>query len=320
MAEKKKTATKKTSAKKSAVKQASKKQTPTKVAAMRPTVQPSVKRLTTKLTAKLPIKLPFKLTVRPPAKLQELFKHMYQNFRLSLHSIQKDNERAMKRKRTGKEIAVIVIAIIMVVSILLPSFAVFLGNKQNATPTSFSSTVDIYTPQIETLQKKLEENPTSATDALALANEQYNYGRYAMVYAQTDEEKTQANQIMQTAADDFTHYLDLAGELVTFDEKNAVVTRALCNLYLDNATNAIRQLKDLLKETNFAPAWQGLGMIYESQGDTNKAIEAYQNALDAPQEAQQDVTSYCEQRLKALKAANANESGGAAALNNQLLS
>lgn len=249
-----------------------------------------------------------------------LLGHMRDNFRRSLHTIQKDNKRAIKRKRTGKEIAVIVMAVIVVVSILLPSFATFVSGNKSQTATSFSSAQEIYKPKVDELQTKFDQDPTNAEAALNLANEEYLYGSNAINYASTDDEKSEADAIMRKAVDDFTTYLNLAGSLTTFDEKNAVVTRALCNLYLGDDTLAIQQLKDLLKETNFAPAWQGLGMIYESQGNNNQAIEAYQNAIAAPQESNQNVTSYCESRLKVLKAENANSSGGAAALNNQLVS
>ncbi len=253
-------------------------------------------------------------------KAPALLGHMRDNFKRSLHTIQKDNERAIKRKRTGKEIAVIVMAIIVVISILLPSFASFVSGNKSQTVTSFSSAQEIYKPKVDELQEKFDQDPTNAEAALSLANEEYRYGTNAIEYASTDDEKSEADAIMQKAVDDFTTYLNLAGSLTTFDEKNAVVTRALCNLYLGDASLATQQLKDLLKETNFAPAWQGLGMLYESQGNNNQAIEAYQNAIAAPQEANQNVTSFCESRLKVLKAENANSSGGAAALNNQLVS
>lgn len=257
---------------------------------------------------------------QPQKKASALLSHMRENFKRSLYSIQKDNKRAIKRKRTGKEIAVIIMAIIVVISILLPSFASFVSGNTAETPTSFSSTQEIFKPKVDELQAKFNEDPSNAEVALDLANEEYLYGTNAINFASTDDEKSQADAIMQKAVDDFTTYLNLAGALTTFDEKNAVVTRALCNLYLDNDSLAIQQLKDLLKETNFAPAWQGLGMIYESLGNNNQAIEAYQNAIVAPQEANQNVTSYCESRLKVLKAKNANSSGGAAALNSQLVS
>lgn len=247
-----------------------------------------------------------------------LLAFMKANFKHSFKTVVKDNERAIKRKRTGKEIAVIAISIIMVVSILLPSFTMLFGGDKTKTPSSFSQTNEIYQPKIDELQRKIADNPSSATDQLALADTTYRYGQYAMQYASTDDEETQAKSIMQAAAAEYAAYLALAGSLETYEEKNAVVSRAFCNLYVGNDDEAIQQLQDLLKETNFAPAWQALGMIYESKGKNNQAIEAYQKAIDAPQDSKQDVTPYCQSRIKALKDENAQSSGGAPALNAQL--
>ena len=257
-------------------------------------------------------------SAKDKAKTSELLGFMKANFKHSFKTVVKDNERAIKRKRTGKEIAVIAISIIMVVSILLPSFTMLFGGDKAETPSSFSQTTEIYQPKIDELQRKIADNPSSATDQLALADTTYRYGQYAMQYASTDDEETQAKSIMQDAAAEYAAYLDLAGSLETYEEKNAVVSRAFCNLYIGNDDEAIQQLQDLLKETNFAPAWQALGMIYESEGKNNQAIEAYQKAIDAPQDSKQDVTSYCQSRIKALKDEKAQSSGGAPALNAQL--
>lgn len=273
--------------------------------------------------AKQPIKQQASLkkrlnTSKHPFKKPEIIELMHANFKHSLKSMADDNGRAIKRKRTGKEIAVIAISIAMIVSILLPSFTVLFGKNQSEAPNSFTQTQEMYQPKIDELQKKVASNPSSADDRLDLADTTYRYGQYAMQLAATDEETNQAKNIMKEAAEEYTAYLSLVRSLETYEEKNAVVSRALCNLYIENDNVAVQQLQDLLKETNFAPAWQALGMIYESGGKNNQAIDAYQKAIESPQDPQQDVTSYCQSRINALKAANAESSGGAPALNAQL--
>ena len=59
-------------------------------------------------------------------------------------------------------------------------------------------------------------------------------------------------------------------------------------------------------------------MMYQNQGSTQDAMDAYQHGIDADPDGAAGVKSYCEQMLSSLKGSAASESGGAEALSQKL--
>lgn len=133
-------------------------------------------------------------------------------------------------------------------------------------------------------------------DALTRANNFFDMGMAAMESAQDEESQQQAAGLFAQAVEYYDEYLKAAPSV------SAEVDRAICVFYSGDHEGAIADLEALVKrDGTFAPAWANLGMFYESHGDTAKAKEAYQQALDAAKkEDTYGVKDYAQQRLDAL--------------------
>lgn len=221
-----------------------------------------------------------------------------------------------RRKRTGKEIAVIVVSVIMVVSILLPSFSQIFstGSSSSSYPTSFDDATDIYSPEVEEYKEALDKNANDQAAMLNLANAYYQWGIYATSYADGDDQTTEATELLKNAQDTYTSYLDAVGSLDSDDAKTAAINRAYCYYYEGDTDKALELLAQVADETNYAQAWANLGMMYENQGDTSQAESAYQKAIDASGDDDASVKSYCESQLSSLRKDAQESSGGAAGL------
>lgn len=227
-----------------------------------------------------------------------------------------------RRKRTGKEIAVIVVSVIMVVSILLPSFSQIFatGGSGSTAPASYEEAASTYGPQVEERRADLEKHPDDQAAMLRLANAYYEWGIYATSYASGDDETAKASELLKNAEATYTDYLDAVGSLDSDDTRGAAINRAYCYYYEGEKDKATELLADLANETNSATVWANLGMMYEKNGDTSQAEAAYQKAIDeaGSSEADQSVRSYSESQLKNLRANAQASSGGAAGLASKL--
>lgn len=225
-----------------------------------------------------------------------------------------------RKKPTGKEVAVIVVSVIMVVSILLPSFSQIFASQPagQSQPTSFDGAAAKYEPEVDSAKAAVEQNSGDKGARLRLAQAYYQWGIYATSYAGNDDEQVEAKKLLEDAQSAFSGYLDAAGSLDSTEAKSAAVSRALCDYYAGDTKACIESLKSVAEETNYAPAWANLGMMYQNEGNTSDAMAAYQKAIDADPDGTTGVKSYSEQMLSSLKGSAASESGGAEALSQKL--
>lgn len=189
-------------------------------------------------------------------------------------------------------VAVILVSIIMVGSILLPSLSAIISGMQasssssstdDATTTTTAATTNSYMDQLDSrysstassLESKLESNPDDAATLINLANTYLTWGDTAQNYASTDEEKAHVTELLQKAEGYFDEYLK------NNDANAAHVNRALCQYYLGDVSDAVSALEDFVaKVADYAPAWANLGMMYQEQGNTDQAEDAYNKALE----------------------------------------
>lgn len=212
-----------------------------------------------------------------------------------------------KRKRDAKEIAVIVISVIVAVSLMLPSLAqIFAQPQQTETlPTTVEGYQEKYQPIVDGYEEQLEADPNNAQAELGLANTYYEWGSYARMFAGDEEFQAEVTRVFTEAENAYAKYLEIVGNTDSDEAKQAAVSKALCASDLGNTIGAIDQLQKLADDTNYAPAWANLGMLYQSQeGGEQAAIEAYQKGIEADPDGSLGVKDYCEQQIEAIESAD----------------
>lgn len=223
-------------------------------------------------------------------------------------------------------VAVILVSIIMVGSILLPSLSAIVSGMQASSSSSSTdaaqtsetaATTNSYMDQLDSryqstadsLEAKLESNPNDAAALINLANTYLTWGDMAKNYASTDEENAHVTDLLQKAEGYYDTYLE------SNDAAAAHVNRALCRYYLGDSAGAISALEKFVAATpDYAPAWANLGMIYQETGDTNKAEDAYNKALEVDPNDENGMKSYVTSQLQSItSSADAATTGHASA-------
>ena len=226
-----------------------------------------------------------------------------------------EQKKAHKQKLTA--IAIGVFAVIMALSMMLPSFTYIFGNnadeseqtEQQATSsdsTDDSSSTDDqadtltdmervdanYAAVVDPLEEKLADNPEDLAALLNLGKNYVAWASEASSYATDDEGTEHVSSLYDKAMEYYDRYLEL-------NDDNAVrVSRAMCQLYSGDFEGAQKALETVTENSpDYGPAWANLGLIYEYTGSTDKAKEAYQKAIEADPNDEYGAKSYANQRL-----------------------
>lgn len=226
-----------------------------------------------------------------------------------------EKKRARKQKITA--IAIGVFAVIMALSMMLPSLTYIFGNNgqveeepveettttDDATTTDEDSTeatgMDLvdsnYKAVVDPLEAKLADNPKDLATLLNLGNYYMQWATEASSYASDDASYEHLGDLYDKAIGYYDNYLELNDSAVV--ETN----RAMCILYNGDTTTALDALKQVVADhPEYGPAWADLGLIYEYQGDTDAAKDAYQQAIDASPNDEYGASSYANRRLAAI--------------------
>lgn len=175
---------------------------------------------------------------------------------------------------------------------------------------SLKSLADNNKEKVESLTKRYEEDPKNLATLLNLANTYMNWGYSAKSSSSTDEEKEYSKGLLEKAVSYYDSYLDLR------DSNAAKVDRALCQYYMDNTDKAIESLETIAKDNpDYALVWANLGMLYEQQGESEKASDAYKKAVETDPNDEYGAKSYGNSRLIALnsKVESPSDAGDAGA-------
>ncbi len=227
-------------------------------------------------------------------------------------------ENRERRRKIGIAIAAIVFAVIMVLSMMLPSISsMFRQNSSNQdaqTETTDSQTESAttksglegvneqYQPLVEADEKKLAEDPNNLSALLDAGNQEMNWGYRASMYGTTDQETAAINEHFTKAIGYFDRYLAIN------DSKAVHVDRALCQLYAGQTDEAIQSMETFANaNTEYAPAWANLGMMYESKGDTDKAKEYYGKAIEVDPDDKYGAKDYSQKRLDSINSAKESQ-------------
>lgn len=165
------------------------------------------------------------------------------------------------------------------------------------------ATVDAnYKAVVDPLESKLAENDKDLATLLNLGNDYMAWASAASAYALDDASAKHVTELYDKAIGCFDSYLEL-------NDSDAVkVDRALCCYYSGNADAGLADLEKLTQDSpDYGPAWANLGMLYESKGDTEKAKEAYQKAVEADPDDEYGAKSFANRRIASMAA---SENGG----------
>lgn len=230
----------------------------------------------------------------------------------------------MGGKKRMREIIIVLFAILMGVSMMTPSLAGIFGNgaaqqqeqqqdqdQQSSTTSTDTSTAtgvaavdEKYQPLVNDLEAKLNDDPNSLATLLGLGNGYMQWGYEVSATATTDQDKQHSQDLLAKAQDYYNQYLALN------DSDVVRVHIALCKLYGGDTSGAQADLETLTQNhPDFGLAWANLGLVYEREGDTSKATDAYNKAKEADPNDEYGAKSFAEQRLKAINTQNSSGTG-----------
>lgn len=252
-------------------------------------------------------------------------------------------EKRARRQKVGA-IAIGAFAIIMALSMTLPSLAYIFGDPnaaqvqeqeqqtapeaddgapedgagdQGQQPSGMEAVDANYHAVIDPLEEKLKDNDQDLATLLSLGNNYMSWASEASYAATTDDDFLHVRGLYEQAIGHFDSYLALNDSAVVKS------SRAMCLFSLGNTDEALAALEAITTETpDFGPAWANIGLIKEITGDMDAAEQAFQQAIKADPDDEYGSKSYAESHLAALAAskgaaanadADAEGSAGAAA-------
>lgn len=211
-----------------------------------------------------------------------------------------------------QKIVIVAFVVIFALSTLAGALASVFQSHQAAQDSAQDSADDTdaiaridgnYEGIVSSFEAKVAENPDDAASLLALGRYCLAWGANVRSQATTDDETSHANELFERAMGYYDQYLAIE------DSPAARVDRALCQYYEGDTSAAVTALEELTQSSpDYAPAWLNLGMLYETQGNTDAATSAYEQAQTLDPNNEYGAYSYATQRLSALQSADEDDS------------
>ena len=215
---------------------------------------------------------------------------------------EKDQAKAQKQRKPGElsrfQKAVIIIFIVIFAGSTLAGALASVVQSQNSQSQELTvETMDeSYEGAVADLEAKVAENPDDTESLLSLAQNCSSWGTSVLMLATTDDDVAHGNELLDKAVGYYDDYLEHE------DSSSVRVSRALCLYYQGKTDDAASSLEGVTTDyPDYAPAWQGLGAVYESQGKTDEAIAAYEKAIELDPDDEAGVKSTAESRIEALE-------------------
>lgn len=230
---------------------------------------------------------------------------------------------------TPAKVVIIIFAVLMVVSLMMPTLSTAFSNNQQAEQqssqdsssdsSSSDSSSDLsddssadsssatgvaavdakYQDTVAELESKLSSDNTNLATLLNLGRNYMRWGASVISVSSSDDDTTHGNELLEKAIGYYQQYLDLK------DSDAVRVDIALCKLYEGNTSEAQSDLETLTQNSpTYAPGWANLGMIQEYSGDKDAAKASYQSAIDNDPNDEYGAKSYATQRLAALESSS----------------
>lgn len=211
-------------------------------------------------------------------------------------------KRKADRKKTIRNIAVSIFAVILVLSMMVPSLASIVMNARNAKVASQAQQNQITAEQIDAmyqdniteLEATLEKNPEDLETLSSLASQYMSWGYMVGTYVSDEGADEHSAELISKASEYFDRYLALD------NDSNIRVDRAMCDLYAGDTAAAQKSLETIVADDpECATAWANLGLIYEMTNPDAAAL-AYERAIAADPDDEAGAKSYAQARLDAL--------------------
>ena len=207
---------------------------------------------------------------------------------------------------TASKVVITVFAVLMALSMMLPSLAGLMGNDASAPVATIEELDTRYQAITEPLENKVAANADDMASTLELAQNYMNWGYNVSYLATVDAETSHANELFTKAMELFDVYLASNPA----DAGQVKVDRALCRLYSGETSAAKTDLEAIVAEDEtIATAWANLGLVNEILGDTDAAREAYNKAIAADPDNEQGAKSYASQRLLSINTSSSSSEG-----------
>ena len=247
-------------------------------------------------------------------------------------SSKKEKELGGRKMSTGTKIVVGIFAVVMALSMMLPSLApIFAGSMQKSASEqkddqsdseaaktdetkdanakmpatelaervpdnqTIKTSTETYAKKAEKYERRLASDPKNLAALLNAGQTYMNWGYGISYSASSDAEKAYVNDVLKKANEYFDRYLALN------DSKSVKVDRALCKSSMGDTDAAIKDLEAMSAEDpTFPLVWANLGMLYQTKGDSEKASNAYQKAVETDPNDEYGAKSYANQQLISL--------------------
>lgn len=225
------------------------------------------------------------------------------------------------RKEKLTKVLIAAFALIMALSMVLPSLAPIFSNSSSedasnsstteedasgsATTTTTVADIDAqYQGLVDELEADLKENKDDLADILNLGNNYLQWAYQAGMYATTDEETAHVTDLYNQSISYYDRYLKLN------DSPAAHVDRALAQYYSGSTDDAIAYLVDYTAAdgAEYAPAWANLGMMYQYTSDTDNATTCYNKAMEIDPDDETGAYSYANSMLASMNSSSSSSS------------
>ncbi len=225
------------------------------------------------------------------------------------------------------KIVIIFFAVVLVVSLCLPFFSGCAQRSGNApaesdqdstaqTSSTSSNTVSgvetQYSTLISSLTEKLEADPDNLAYFANLGNAYMNSALAMMSASDADSFAEKVEASFASAVGYYDQYLELASDGSDAADQESINTvtlrRALCQYDMGDTEQAVQEVEDLLSDQpDYAMGWYELGTLYEQEGDSDKARDAYNRAVEADGDASSTASLNAQFRLMILDAIDAQQ-------------
>ena len=209
------------------------------------------------------------------------------------------------RKEAFQKVVVVVFAVLMALSILLPSLASIFGRSQDQGQTieNMADIDEMYQPIVQGLEDELKGDEKNAQKLSDLARYYLEWASYASYFSTTEDDTAHVLDLYDQAL----AYMDRALEIE--DEPSMHVDRIMAQFYRDSTAGeddpvgtAIAALEPYLQEggAEYAPGWLRLGSLYTYAGYNEKAEAAFTKAAELDPDDELGVKTSAEEQIAAL--------------------
>ncbi len=208
-----------------------------------------------------------------------------------------------KKKKTGKEIAVIFFAIFIAISMMVPSIGYIVSyyqyqNSQNEqiTPEQVNETFE---KQIASLNESIAASPEDANLYGQLGSVYLQWASFSQYFPKEgDDVAALVTERANKALEAFNTSLEKG------ETENAVVGKSLALSTLGKAEEAKATLEGYLKDhPESVMALETLARAFEMEGNSEKAIETYEKLKAAAGESNAEVSQKAQEAIDRIKAA-----------------